>query len=98
MAKKLLQFHPLIQQWFYNKFNQTTDIQDKAWHMIARNRNVLITAPTGSGKTLTAFLWSINQLVTGKLPQGHSSILYISPLKALNNDIDRNLQFTGYRF
>ncbi|MCK5348956.1 MAG: DEAD/DEAH box helicase, partial [Desulfobacula sp.] len=50
-----------------------------------------ITAPTGSGKTLTAFLWSINQLVTGNLPPGVTSVLYVSPLKALNNDIQRNL-------
>jgi len=91
MAKKSSQFHPLIQKWFDNKFNHATDIQDKSWPLIAENNNVLITAPTGSGKTLTAFLWSINQLVVGKLPQGQSSILYISPLKALNNDIQRNL-------
>ncbi len=54
---------------------------------------MLVTAPTGSGKTLTAFLWAINQLLTGRLPLGVTSVLYISPLKALNNDIYRNLLF-----
>ncbi len=84
-------FHPLIQKWFYQQFNQTTDIQDQSWPLIAEDKNILITAPTGSGKTLTAFLWSINQLVTGTMPVGQTSVLYISPLKALNNDIQRNL-------
>ena len=84
-------FHPLIKKWFFEKFTHTTDIQDKTWPLIADRHHVLITAPTGSGKTLTAFLWFINQLATQTWPDGDPLVLYISPLKALNNDIKRNL-------
>ena len=87
----LPQFHPLVAKWFADKIGEPTDVQAQAWLKIADGEHVLITAPTGSGKTLTAFLWSINQLVTGALPIGHTSVLYVSPLKALNNDIRRNL-------
>jgi ATP-dependent Lhr-like helicase len=84
-------FHPLVQRWFDDSFGGPTDIQLKAWPAIARREHVLITAPTGSGKTLTAFLWSINRFITGELETGKTRILYISPLKALNTDIQRNL-------
>ncbi|MCZ6502463.1 MAG: DEAD/DEAH box helicase, partial [Gammaproteobacteria bacterium] len=84
-------FHPLIRQWFDDQFDKPTEIQSLAWPVIAKREHVLITAPTGSGKTLTAFLWSINRFVTGDLEPGGTRILYISPLKALNNDIQRNL-------
>ena len=84
-------FHPLVANWFTGKIGEPTDVQLHAWPKIADGEHVLISAPTGSGKTLTAFLWSINQLVTGELPIGHTSVLYVSPLKALNNDIRRNL-------
>lgn len=84
-------FHPLIQAWFDKAFTKPTDIQNKAWPRIAKGENVLITAPTGSGKTLTAFLWSINQLAIGNWEAGQTRVLYVSPLKALNNDIRRNL-------
>jgi ATP-dependent Lhr-like helicase len=84
-------FHPLIQKWFSERLGAPTDIQVKAWPRIAAGRNVLVTAPTGSGKTLTAFLWAINQLVTGAWGAGQTRVLYVSPLKALNNDIRRNL-------
>ena len=87
----LPRFHPLVAKWFTDKIGEPTDIQAQAWPKIADGEHVLITAPTGSGKTLTAFLWSINQLVTGALPIGRTNILYVSPLKALNNDIRRNL-------
>ena len=87
----LSRFHPLIQQWFTDQFGQTTEVQEKGWTKITGSEHVLITAPTGSGKTLTAFLWAINQLVTGVWATGHMSVLYVSPLKALNNDIRRNL-------
>jgi len=66
-------FHPLIAQWFTERYGLPTDVQEQGWPKIASGEHVLITAPTGSGKTLTAFLWAINQL------------------KALNNDIYRNL-------
>ncbi len=84
-------FHPLIQRWFEARFDAPTDIQQLAWPSIAAGEHVLITAPTGSGKTLTAFLWSINRFVTGDLEPGTTRVLYVSPLKALNNDIQRNL-------
>ncbi|MBN2658550.1 MAG: DEAD/DEAH box helicase [Spirochaetales bacterium] len=91
MAQALELFHPLIQDWFYRKYQAPTDIQAKGWREIASRSHVLMTAPTGSGKTLASFLWSINQLVTGQWPGGTVRILYISPLKALNNDVRRNL-------
>jgi len=84
-------FHPLIAKWFEEQVGPPTDVQEQGWPRIAAGEHVLITAPTGSGKTLTAFLWAINQLLTGAWPTGHTSVLYISPLKALNNDIHRNL-------
>ena len=52
---------------------------------------MLVTAPTGSGKTLAAFLWALQQLITGEWPTGRTGVLYVSPLRALNNDIQRNL-------
>ncbi|MDA1193012.1 MAG: DEAD/DEAH box helicase, partial [Candidatus Poribacteria bacterium] len=87
----LTPFHPLIAEWFVNRVGTPTDIQAKSWGPISDGDHVLITAPTGSGKTLTAFLWALNQLVTGAWKSGATSVLYVSPLKALNNDIRRNL-------
>lgn len=84
-------FHPLIRDWFTEQVGTPTDVQVKAWPTIAAGEHVLITAPTGSGKTLTAFLWALNQLAQGVLPVGVTSVVYVSPLKALNNDIRRNL-------
>lgn len=84
-------FHPLIQRWFENKFQTPTDIQSKAWPVISQGEHVLVCAPTGTGKTLTAFLWGINQLITGHWEEGQTHVLYISPLKALNTDIRENL-------
>ncbi len=84
-------FHPLVAGWFRDKIGEPTDIQALGWGMIAEGAHVLITAPTGSGKTLTAFLWALNQWARGAMDLGRTSILYISPLKALNNDIRRNL-------
>jgi ATP-dependent helicase Lhr and Lhr-like helicase len=86
----IARFEPLIQQWFLRKYSQPTHIQEIAWPEIACGEHLLITAPTGSGKTLTAFLWAINQFLTGQYSAG-ARVLYISPLKALNNDIERNL-------
>jgi ATP-dependent Lhr-like helicase len=84
-------FHPLIADWFQSQVGIPTDIQQKSWPHIAAGEHVLVTAPTGSGKTLTAFLWAINQLATGKWTPGRTRVLYVSPLKALNTDIRRNL-------
>ena len=84
-------FHPLLREWFYDRFSGPTSIQEKAWEAIAAGDHVLLSAPTGGGKTLAAFLWSINALVRGRLPLGKTVILYVSPLKALNNDVYKNL-------
>jgi ATP-dependent Lhr-like helicase len=90
-ATSLSSYHPLIQQWFLEKVGTPTDIQTKAWPEIMQGRHVLVTAPTGSGKTLAAFLWGLNQLIVGAWPQGKVRALYVSPLKALNNDVQHNL-------
>ena len=90
-ATTLDSFHPYIQEWFKGEFTAPTPIQEQSWPKIENGQNLLITAPTGSGKTLTAFLISIDRLVKHELPRGEISTLYVSPLKALNNDINRNL-------
>lgn len=94
-------FHPIIQQWFNARFAAPSPPQEHGWPSIAEKKHTLILAPTGSGKTLAAFLWSIDQLLRQAV-QGDAALfpknrigvhtLYISPLKALNNDIHRNLQ------
>jgi len=84
-------FHPLIRKWFIEKVGTPTAIQAQAWPRIARGEHVLVTAPTGSGKTLTAFLWALQKLITGDWQPGAVRVLYVSPLKALNNDVRRNL-------
>ncbi len=87
----LTPFHPHIRRWFEAAFAAPTDVQSRSWPRIASGEHVLITAPTGSGKTLTAFLWAINAFATGASESGATRVLYISPLKALNNDIRANL-------
>lgn len=84
-------FDPVIQRWFTENLGRPTDIQEQAWPLISKGEHLLMTAPTGSGKTLTAFLWALNQLFTEKWESGKTSVLYVSPLKALNNDIRKNL-------
>ena len=84
-------FHPLVRQWFAGRFAAPTDAQAQAWPLIAEGRHVLVSAPTGSGKTLTAFLSAIDDLVTGRWSCGAVRALYLSPLKALNSDIRLNL-------
>ncbi len=84
-------FHPLISRWFFEEIGTPTDVQGQAWPQIASGSHVLVSAPTGSGKTMTAFLWALDRLVSGVWPAGQVRVLYISPLKALNNDIQRNL-------
>ncbi|MEO8276066.1 MAG: DEAD/DEAH box helicase [Thermoanaerobaculia bacterium] len=87
----LERFDPRIRGWFTRRFGPPTEIQRLAWEPISRGENVLLSAPTGSGKTLTAFLWALQQLATGAWEDGTTRILYVSPLKALNSDIERNL-------
>lgn len=84
-------FHPLVQRWFGATLGQPTPVQQAAWPVIAAGEHVLITAPTGSGKTLTAFLWAIDRLLTRTWEEGRVRVLYVSPLRALNTDIGRNL-------
>ncbi len=91
VEKSLTKFHPLIHEWFVSKYTSPTDIQERGWEEISQGSHTLMTAPTGSGKTLAAFLWSLNQLITGEWSVGIVRVLYISPLKALNNDVRRNL-------
>jgi ATP-dependent Lhr-like helicase len=91
MDKTLEIFHPFIRTWFKKSYGSPTDVQLKSWPLIAKNIDILVSAPTGSGKTMTAFLWALNLLISGKIQTGVTSILYISPLKALNNDIQKNL-------
>ncbi|MGO9852854.1 MAG: DEAD/DEAH box helicase [Steroidobacteraceae bacterium] len=89
-------FHPAVANWFARTFDAATAAQRAAWPAIAAGRHVLIAAPTGSGKTLAAFLAVIDELVksgvaAGSLPD-ETAVVYVSPLKALSNDIHRNLE------
>lgn len=91
----LSSFHPLISEWFQSRVGQPTDVQRQAWPAIQSGVDALIAAPTGSGKTLAAFLSCIDRLfkqaVARELDE-HTQVLYISPLKALSNDVQINLQ------
>lgn len=91
----LKQFHPLVREWFHDELGAPSAPQQLGWPAIARGAHTLILAPTGTGKTLTAFLWELNRLIVEGMsgPLANAvHILYISPLKALNNDIQRNLE------
>jgi ATP-dependent helicase Lhr and Lhr-like helicase len=91
MTDPLAAFHPYVRNWFSVTFARPTDVQAASWPVIARGGHVLVTAPTGSGKTLTAFLWAIDGFASGRCATGATRVLYVSPLKALNNDIATNL-------
>src|ERR1700742_1200408 len=83
-------------RWFRSAFEEPTAAQEQAWPAIASGEHVLISAPTGSGKTLAAFLWAIDALAAsragGNAEREGVSLFYVSPLKALSYDIDRNLR------
>ncbi len=88
-------FDSLTRRWFTERFSAVTEPQSLGWPEIRAGRDVLISAPTGSGKTLAAFLIALDSLVrksrTGEL-QNRTEVLYISPLKALGNDVQKNLE------
>src|ERR1700683_4738940 len=87
--------HPVVQEWFAARFGAATEPQEQGWPHILAGRTTLISAPTGSGKTLAAFLTCIDRLVrkaiAGELTDT-TQVLYVSPLKALGNDIQKNLE------
>ncbi|HEX7297862.1 MAG TPA: DEAD/DEAH box helicase [Solirubrobacteraceae bacterium] len=86
----LSSFTPPVRDWFERAFEAPTPAQAQAWPAIATGEHVLISAPTGSGKTLAAFLWALDKL--SREPAAHTRLVYVSPLKALAYDIDRNLR------
>ncbi|MEZ0239222.1 MAG: DEAD/DEAH box helicase, partial [Chloroflexota bacterium] len=98
LSDPLARFSPAVRDWFLASFEAPTDAQAQGWAAIAGGRHTLIHAPTGSGKTLAAFLWCIDRLATqpSAPPErgtpGTVRVLYVSPLKALTYDIERNLR------
>src|SRR5262245_8563574 len=86
-------FHPTIRQWFQDRFDHPSQPQEMGWPPIREGRHTLIAAPTGTGKTLAAFLSAIDSLIRqGDALEDTTQVLYISPLKALGNDVQKNLQ------
>jgi ATP-dependent Lhr-like helicase len=99
---ELTRFGPATREWFATAFAAPTPAQAGAWRAISAGRHALVVAPTGSGKTLAAFLWSLDRLAAGSPPadpRRRCRVLYVSPLKALAVDIERNLRapLTGIR-
>ena len=93
-ADPLASFTPQVRDWFSRSFARPTAAQEQAWPAIAAGENVLLSAPTGSGKTLAAFLWGLDRLVAEPAPEGErrTRLVYVSPLKALSYDVERNLR------
>src|SRR5437764_6125291 len=87
-------FHPAVAEWFRGRFGEPTRPQALGWPPIARGESTLILAPTGSGKTLAAFLWCLDRLMFAPAPPkaARCRVLYVSPLKALAVDVERNLR------
>ena len=91
----LEQFSPATRAWFRGVFAAPTTVQEQAWATIGRGRHALVVAPTGSGKTLAAFLWALDRLAHTPVPDDplrRTRVLYVSPLKALAVDVERNLR------
>src|SRR5687768_2695863 len=83
-------FHPVIQRWFRERVGSPSEPQQRGWPLISARKSVLIAAPTGSGKTLSAFLHCLDQLFRRALDhqlRDETEVLYVSPLKALGNDV-----------
>src|SRR5262245_55865478 len=88
-------FLPFVRHWFDDTFAEATRAQREGWDAIASGRDTLIVAPTGSGKTLAAFLWAIDHLCRLGLErqlEDRVYVVYVSPLRALNNDIEKNMR------
>jgi ATP-dependent helicase Lhr and Lhr-like helicase len=85
----LATFTPQVRDWFTRSFERPTEAQAQAWPAIAAGDSVLVSAPTGSGKTLAAFLWALDRLVA---EPGRGRLVYVSPLKALSYDVEKNLR------
>src|SRR5689334_540339 len=101
-AEALDGFSPAMRAWFEGAFAVPTQAQAQAWRAIGKGEDTLVIAPTGSGKTLAAFLWAIDRLASVPAPadrKRRTRVLYVSPLKALAVDIERNLRspLTGIR-
>jgi ATP-dependent helicase Lhr and Lhr-like helicase len=94
VSDALDRFSPATREWFAGAFKEPTSAQAGAWDAISSGSHALVVAPTGSGKTLAAFLWSIDQLLSAPAvaPKQRTRVLYISPLKALGVDVERNLR------
>ncbi|MHB1296657.1 MAG: DEAD/DEAH box helicase [Anaerolineae bacterium] len=96
MSDVLARFHPAVHKWFTDHYAAATPPQELGWPVIQRGEHALILSPTGSGKTMAAFLWAISDLFCRLEEDPQLSgvqLLYISPLKALNNDVERNLRW-----
>ncbi|MDT5174513.1 MAG: ATP-dependent helicase Lhr and Lhr-like helicase [Mycobacterium sp.] len=91
-ADALARFSAITRDWFASTFAAPTDAQAAAWTAIANGDNTLVIAPTGSGKTLAAFLWALDSLAAAPDHQAGTRVLYVSPLKALAVDVERNLR------
>src|SRR2546426_9069984 len=87
-------FSPAARAWFSGAFPAPTEVQEGGWRSVAAGQHSLMSAPTGSGKTLAAFFWCIDRLATEPVPPEaeRCRVLYVSPLKALAHDVDRNLR------
>src|SRR4029453_2105911 len=87
-------FSPATATWFREVFAHPTAAQNGAWQAISAGENALVVAPTGSGKTLAAFLWALDELTRSPQPSSKERcrVLYVSPLKALAVDVERNLR------
>src|SRR5215470_12391865 len=86
-------FHPAVRQWFASRLGEPTPPQEQGWPAIRQGLHTLIAAPTGSGKTLAAFLSAIDALLRqGESLADETQVLYVSPLRALSNDVQKNLQ------
>src|ERR671934_1021135 len=95
MSHVLDRFGAATRAWFQDTFAAPTAAQEQGWAAIAQSEHTLILAPTGSGKTLAAFLWCLDQLATQPVPSNPKQrcrVLYVSPLKALAHDVERNLK------